>query len=112
MGFWAWKTEHVAWQTMIFTTLTLSQMGNALAIRSERESLFRLGLLSNKAILGAVLLTFVLQIGVIYLPSLQELFKTNSLSLGELLISLVLSTAVFWGLEVEKWWLRRNDPIT
>ncbi len=111
MGFWAWQADHAAWQTMIFTTLTLSQMGNALAIRSERESLFRLGLLSNKAMLGAVLLTFVLQIGVIYLPPLQELFKTDSLSLVELLISLVLSTTVFWGLEIEKWGQRRSAPI-
>jgi len=109
MGFWAWKTDLAAWQTMVFTTLTLSQMGNALAIRSERETLFQLGLLSNKPLLGAVLLTFLLQIGVVYLPPLQELFKTDALSLGELAISLVLSTVVFWGIEIEKWLLRRAE---
>ena len=49
------------WQTMVFTVLTLSQMGNVLAIRSERESLFRQGLFSNLPLLGAVLLTFGLQ---------------------------------------------------
>ena len=56
------------WQTMVFTVLTLSQMGNVLAIRSERESLFRQGLFSNLPLLGAVLLTFALQLATIYVP--------------------------------------------
>jgi Ca2+-transporting ATPase len=106
MGYLTWRAGWESWQTMVFTTLTLSQMGNALAVRS-RESLFKVGLLSNKALLGAVLLTFVLQLAVIYVPFLQNLFKTTALSAGELLLSLVLSTVVFWGVELEKWLLRR-----
>jgi Ca2+-transporting ATPase len=108
MGYWTWKAGWANWQTMIFTTLTLSQMGHALAVRS-RESLFKVGLLSNKALLGAVLLTFVLQTAVIYVPFLQNLFKTDALSAGELLLSLVLSTVVFWGVELEKWLMRRGE---
>jgi len=108
MGFWAWKIDRPYWQTMVFTTLTLSQMGHALAIRSGRDSLFRIGLLSNKPLLGAVLLTFVLQLAVVYVPFLQGLFKTVALPSTDLLISLVLSTGVFWGVELEKWLLRRN----
>jgi Ca2+-transporting ATPase len=108
MGFWAWSTGNPTWQTMVFTTLTLSQMGNALAIRSDRESLFSIGLLSNKPLLGAVLLTFVLQLAVVYVPFLQEIFKTVSLSPADLAISLVLSTVVFWGVELEKWVSRRS----
>ena len=60
------------WQTMVFTTLTLSQMGHALAIRSGKDSLFTVGLFSNKPLLGAVLLTFVLQLAVIYVPFLAK----------------------------------------
>jgi Ca2+-transporting ATPase len=107
MGYWTWRTGWDNWQTMLFTTLTLSQMGHALAVRS-RESLFKVGLLSNKALLGAVLLTFVLQMAVVYVPFLQNLFKTDALSMGELLLSLVLSTVVFWGVELEKWLIRRS----
>jgi Ca2+-transporting ATPase len=107
MGYWIWRTGWDNWQTMIFTTLTLSQMGHALAVRS-RESLFKMGLLSNPALLGAVLLTFVLQMAVVYVPFLQNLFKTDALTLGELLLSLVLSTVVFWGVELEKWLMRRS----
>jgi Ca2+-transporting ATPase len=108
MGFWAWNSGRRDWQTMVFTTLTLSQMGNALAVRSGRDSLFKIGLFSNKALLGAVLLTFVLQLAVVYVPLLQGLFKTVALPPGDLLISLLLSTVVFWGVELEKWFLRRR----
>ncbi len=108
MGFWAWGTGRPDWQTMVFTTLTLSQMGNALAIRSGRDSLFKIGLLSNKPLLGAVLLTFVLQMAVVYVPFLQDLFKTVALPFTDLLISLALSTLVFWGVELQKWFLRRR----
>ena len=111
MGYWTWQTGWGNWQTMIFTTLTLSQMGHALAVRS-RESLFKVGVFSNKALLGAVLLTFVLQMAVIYVPFMQNLFKTNALSAGELLLSLVLSTVVFWGVELEKWLMRRGEVLS
>jgi Ca2+-transporting ATPase len=107
VGYGTWRAGWQAWQTILFTTLTLSQMGHALAVRS-RESLFRVGLLSNRALLGAVALTFGLQMAVVYVPFVQGLFKTDALSLGELLLSLVLSTVVFWGVELEKWWMRRT----
>jgi Ca2+-transporting ATPase len=109
VGYMAWSSDSSgAWQTMIFTTLTLAQMGNALAIRSSRDSLFKIGLFSNRAMLGAVLLTFVLQLAVIYVPLLQGFFNTQALTPTELGISLVLSTVVFWAAEVEKWFLRRR----
>ena len=53
---WAyWRAGDEAWQTMLFTVLTISQMFHVLAIRQERESLFGRGLLSNPLLLGAVL---------------------------------------------------------
>jgi hypothetical protein len=76
---------------MVFTVLTLSQMGHVLAIRSEKESLFRLGLWSNRPLLGAVALTFALQLATIYVRPLNPIFKTEPLSQGELALSLLLS---------------------
>ncbi len=58
---WSIKTGHAHWQTMVFTVLCLTQLGHVLAIRSERESLFTMGLFSNKPLLGAVALSFVFQ---------------------------------------------------
>jgi Ca2+-transporting ATPase len=102
-GYGYWVNRQPTWQTMIFTVLTLSQMGNALALRSERESFWQRGPLSNPLLLLAVLLTFGLQIAVIYVPFLQQLFHTLPLSLNDLLISVVISSGVFWGVEAEKW---------
>lgn len=114
MGYWAFSQGYAYWQTMVFTTLTLSQMGNALAIRSFQDSTFKIGFFSNRSMIGAVLLTFVLQMLVIYWEPLQSLFGTQALPLPDLLISLAFSTLVFWAIEIEKWLQRRRTdrPVT
>jgi Ca2+-transporting ATPase len=105
---WAYHTGSAHWQTMVFTVLTLSQMGHVLAIRSEKESFFRQGAWSNPPLLGAVLLTFALQMATIYVPSLTAIFKTEPLDLDELALCLLLSTVIFLAVEVEKWLIRRG----
>ncbi len=111
LGYWYWF-EHDApderWRTIIFTVLTLAQMGNAMSIRSNRDSLFKIGVFSNRALVGAVGLTFVLQLAVIYWPPLQQLFKTVSLTGGELIACIALSSVVFWTVEIQKWVLQRR----
>ena len=109
VGYWAWRSGLAEWQTMLFTTLTLSQMGHALAVRSEKASFFSRETPLNKSLLGAVLLTFVLQLAVIYAPFLQTLFKTVGLTPLNLALSLALSSLVFWGVELEKWVKRRRE---
>ncbi|KAA3648472.1 MAG: cation-translocating P-type ATPase [Chloroflexi bacterium] len=109
MGLWAFSIGLPDWRTMIFNTLTLSQMGNAMAIRSERESLFSQGIFSNKAMIGAVSLTFLLQLAVIYWGPLQSIFGTNPLTGFEFIVSLLASVVVFIGVEIEKWFRRRRD---
>jgi Ca2+-transporting ATPase len=88
---------------MVFTTLALAQMGNALAIRSDRLTLRQLGFFSNPALIGAVLLTFALQMAVVYVPFLQNIFNTTALSFGQLMVSLGLSTIVYFAVEFTKW---------
>ncbi len=95
-------------QTMVMTVLSLSQMSHILAIRSERQSLFRQGLFTNTPLLGAVLLTFVLQLAVIYLPSLNAIFRTSPLSALEFATCLVFSALTFFMVEIEKWLTRRG----
>lgn len=102
-GYDYWSRDQDNWQTIIFTILTLSQLGNALALRSERISFFQLGLRSNPSLLAAVIFTFGLQMAVIYVPFLQALFHTIPLRFDELLLCLILSSGVFWGVEFEKW---------
>ena len=101
---WAyWQAGDEAWQTMLFTVLTISQMFHVMAIRFERESLFRAGLLSNRLLLGAVLLTILLQFALIYAPFLQDVFGLVALDLSHVVIAFVVSSAIFWVIEGQKW---------
>ena len=106
------KSGTAHWQTMVFTVLCLSQIGHVLAIRSETESIFSMGILSNKPLLGAVALTFGLQMATIYVPLLNPIFKTEPLSLNELAFTLIMSSAVFIAVEIEKAIKRRRRKGT
>ncbi len=108
-GFWSRATGHPDnWQTMIFTTLTIAQMGNVMAVRSDLDSTFKIGFFSNRMLIGAVLLTVALQLAVIYVPFLQGIFNTRALPLIDLLVSLGLSALLFLGVEIVKWTRRRK----
>jgi Ca2+-transporting ATPase len=108
IGYGYWNAHDPAWQTMVFTTLTLSQMANVMAIRSERRSLFEIGLRSNLPLLGAVGLTVILQLALVYLSFLQSIFKTVALPAPDLALALVVSSIIFWAVEIEKWVRRRT----
>jgi len=108
---WYYHSGREAWQSMVFTVLCLSQLGHALAIRSERESLFAQGLLSNKPLLGAVALTLGLQAGILYVPLLNRVFKTVPLGPTDVAVALALSSIVFFAVEAEKWRARRSANL-
>ncbi|SEL40653.1 Ca2+-transporting ATPase [Chitinophaga rupis] len=90
------------WQTIVLNVLCLSQMGHVLAIRSEKQSLFRTGLLSNKQLTGAVIMVLLLQVAITYIPFLQSVFHTQALSLAEFVITGLLSSVVFIAVEIGK----------
>jgi Ca2+-transporting ATPase len=96
------------WQTMIFTTLTLAQMGNALALRAHKDSVFRIGLLSNRLMVSAILLTIVLQLLLIYTALGNRFFSTVPLLPRDLAIGFGASALVLVAVEIEKWLRRRG----
>lgn len=106
-GYLTWQSGNPNWDTMLFTLLILMQAGHALAIRSDRLSLFQQSIRSNPSIFAAVLLTILLQLAAIYWPPLQKLFGTTPLSASEFFLTLLVSTSVFAWVEIEKW-VRRN----
>jgi Ca2+-transporting ATPase len=109
VGYIYWRIDPAGvWQTMVFSTLAFSQMGQALASRSTQESFFKLGIASNKPGMLIAAIVFVLQLCVMYLPFLQRIFNTMPLPLPDLAISLFLSSLVFFAIEIEKWALRRG----
>jgi len=105
---WALANGNAHWQTMVFTVLTLTQMVHVMAIRSEHDALWTQGLGSNKPLLGAVVLTLLLQLATIYVPALNPIFKTQPLSLPELGICLGAAAVVGVVVELEKAWRRRR----
>ena len=103
VGYQFWRIDPEGpWRTMVFTTMVLGQMGNALATRSSTDSFFRIGPLSNRLMVYAVLGTSVLQLALIYVPLAQRIFKTQPLSAQELLICMLASLVVFVAVEVYK----------
>ncbi|HBB30321.1 MAG TPA: magnesium-transporting ATPase [Cyanobacteria bacterium UBA9273] len=94
------------WKTMVFTTLCLAQMGHAIAIRSNTQLTIQLNPFSNPYVLGAVTLTTILQLMLVYVPPLQNFFGTHWLSPIEILICLGFSALMFIWIELEKLFIR------
>jgi Ca2+-transporting ATPase len=104
---WTWQASLAEWQTLVFTTLCFMQLGHVLAIRSEQTSLLSQGLFSNWPLLGAVGLTVVLQLAVVYVPALNAIFTTVPLSAAQLGSAVAAAGVIFGVVEVEKWWRRQ-----
>ncbi|MBL7809293.1 MAG: cation-translocating P-type ATPase, partial [Saprospiraceae bacterium] len=111
---WALNEGLAHWQTMVFTVLSLAQLGHVLGVRSDRTFLYKQGFFTNLPLLSAVMLTFALQMLVIYLPYMNEVLKTEPLSLKELGICIFMAMIVFHAVELEKWvkMKLRNRPLT
>ncbi|KAF6778490.1 hypothetical protein AHF37_01981 [Paragonimus kellicotti] len=88
--------------TMTFTCFVLFDMFNALSFRSQKKSIFSLGFTTNRMFLIAVALSLFGQLLVIYLPPLQKVFQTESLSFIDLLLLVCLSSSVFFISELRK----------
>jgi Ca2+-transporting ATPase len=96
-------------RTLVFYTLTMFQMFNVLAIRVERDSVFKAGFLANKFLIAAVLSTVALQLAVIYVPPLQVPFQTRALPWEELLLATLVASSMFFAVEFEKLIKRRLE---
>jgi Ca2+-transporting ATPase len=104
IGAWYYFDGRLEWQTMIFSSLAFAQVGQALASRSNRESLWRLGLGSNPLLLGMAALVTLLQLAVIYLPPVATFFSVTPLGLPDLLVALGAGVLVLAALEIVKLW--------
>ncbi len=106
-AFVAARLAPLHWRTMVFTTLCLTQMGHALALRSHSQMTLELNPFSNPYMLPVLLLTSGLQILLLYLPASQKFFGVMPLTGAELLLCLGFSTSVFLWVEWEKYRRRR-----
>ncbi len=88
-------------RTMAFTTLVLAQLFNCFNARSERVSAFH-NLFTNPLLWGAIALSLLLQVAVIYLPFLNRPFGTTPLDGVEWLVCTGMASTVLWANELRK----------
>lgn len=91
-----------SWKTMVFTTLCLAQMGHAIAVRSSTRLTIEMNPFSNPYLLGAVGVTTILQLMLVYVDPLRRFFGTEFLSIDQLLICIGFSALMFVWVELEK----------
>ena len=97
------------WQTMIFMTLAVLQIFQALATRSNTESLFSIGVFSNRVMWGAIAGVVALQFAAVYVPPLSSAFlRTVPLTAQDLGITVAAGLILFAAIELEKWIIRRR----
>ncbi|MBW4499161.1 MAG: cation-translocating P-type ATPase [Scytonema hyalinum WJT4-NPBG1] len=101
-----YQGDRDTWKTMVFTTLCLAQMGHAIAIRSNTRLTIEMNPFSNPYVLGAVVVTTILQLMLVYVPPLRDFFGTHLLSPTELGICFGFSALMFVWIEMEKLFLR------
>jgi Ca2+-transporting ATPase len=96
-------------ETMAFMTLSLCELFRAYTVRSERVSVFKLGIFSNRYMQYAVGLSLVLLAAVVSVPFLQPVFNTHFPTLREFAVVLSLALVPAAAEEVTKLYLRRRD---
>jgi Ca2+-transporting ATPase len=96
-------------QTVAFATLVVSELVRAFTVRSERLSVFKIGLTSNRWMLLATGSSFFLLLAVIYVPFLDPIFNTIPLGWQDWIILLPFAFADSVVNELYKWILRRRD---
>ena len=107
-GWYYWHHHHPAWQSMVFSLLAFGQIIQTLAAHSWSDSAFASGRRPTRVLILSVSLTMASTLAILYVPFLQRVFGTRALSPGDLLVSLILSTVVFWSMELEKFFKRRH----
>jgi Ca2+-transporting ATPase len=101
-------TNRASWQTMVFTSLAFAQVAQALAARSDSESLLRSGLRGNPVLNAMAALVVALQLAVIYVPGLNDFFGVQALGPLHLAAAAASGALVLAVLEAAKRGRRRR----
>jgi len=99
-------------QTVAFSTLVMFQMFNVLNCRSSEKSLFKIGVFSNMWLVGAIIISVLLQIIVVHTP-LGVFFKTVPLTAIDWVYIVLVSSSVLVLNEIVKlvYGLRRKNEL-
>lgn len=103
---WALDGDLHRARTLAFVTIALFQLFHVLTIHIEEDTVLSRKFFANPYLLGAIAVSFLLQMAVVYLPSLAEVFRVLPLSATDLLLCALLASSVFIGVEAEKFYFR------
>ncbi|MDP3183233.1 MAG: HAD-IC family P-type ATPase [Desulfobaccales bacterium] len=95
--------------TMCLAGIVAAQIGNALAIRTDRESIFKIGFFTNRLLLGGIIFEVLILLALSYLPFLQRLFGTAPLHGKDFLFLLIFPPIMLLADELRKAWVRRRE---
>ncbi|MBN1938469.1 MAG: cation-transporting P-type ATPase, partial [Candidatus Aminicenantes bacterium] len=99
-------------RTAALFALAAGQLFHSLNCRSQRDSIFKLGLFSNMKLIAAIGASFVLQIAILYLPFTQKVFKVEALGLIDLAVVIAVSSFPLWMMELVKLVRRRRGAVS
>ena len=106
-----WSAGDDAWQTVLFTTIAFAELAAGFAMRSERIPLWRLGPLTNPMLVAAVAGTVALQVGLVAVPALRDVFSLEPLQAWHWLLAVGVAIAYYGFVELEKGWFRRRAAV-
>jgi len=89
-------------RTAALIALACSQLYHSLNCRSQRVSLFKLGLLTNVKLLIAAAASLGLQLAILYLPVTQRIFQVEPLGLLDIAVIMTISSFPLWAMEILK----------
>ena len=95
-------------RTFVFSTLLICELLNVYNTRSDRRSFFKVPVLSNKYLLGAVLISLIANFVLIYTPPLATLFQLSPIPLIDWFVIIPLSFLTVAAEEMIKWYWRRH----
>ena len=103
------RADDQAWQTVLFTSIAFAELAGTFAMRSERVSLRRLGLLTNRPMVGAVALTIALQVLLVVVPFTRDVFGLRSLDAAHWGLTAAVALAYLAFVEIDKAVHRRSQ---
>ena len=95
--------------TMTQAAIVFGQVANGLGCRTERESLFKVGLLTNRFLLLGEAIGIGIILVISYVPFVADIFKTGPLTLVDWVFLVLSAVVLFFAEEARKWFLRRKD---
>ncbi len=95
--------------TMTQAAIVFGQVANGLGCRTERESLFKVGLLTNRFLLLGEAIGIGIILVISYVPFVADIFKTGPLTLVDWVFLVISAVVLFFAEEARKWFLRRKD---